>query len=105
MPIQSINPATEEIIETYPELTEEEIESKLDLAHRAFEAWKLTSFDVRRERMLELARLIRSNKDNLAQIATLEMGKPITQSLAEVEKCAWVCEYYAENAEKMAKQN
>lgn len=101
MPIQSINPATEEIIENYPELSEDEVDAKLDVAHRAFEAWKCTSFDFRRERMLELARLLRSNKENLAQIATVEMGKPITQSRAEVEKCAWVCEYYANEAERI----
>lgn len=99
--MQSMNPATEKIIAEYTELTEEELDAKIDIAHRAFEAWKLTSFDFRQERMLELARLFRSNKNELAQIATLEMGKPITQSLAEVEKCAWVCEYYAENAEKI----
>lgn len=99
--MQSINPATEEIIATYPELTEDEIDAKLDIAQRAFEAWKLTTFDVRKERMIELARLLRLNKNELAQIATLEMGKPITQSLAEVEKCAWLCEYYGENAEKI----
>ena len=99
--MQSINPATEEVIATYPELTEEELDAKIDIAHRAFEAWKLTSFDFRRERMLELARLFRLNKNELAQISTLEMGKSITQSLAEVEKCALVCEYYAENAEKI----
>lgn len=101
MPIQSINPTTEEILETYTELTEEEVDAKLDVAHRAFEAWKLTSFDVRKERMLELARLLRSNKTNLAELITLEMGQPITQALAQVEKCAWVCEYYAENAERI----
>ncbi len=99
--MQSINPATEEVIAQYPELNEEELEAKLDVAHRAFSAWKQSNMDFRRERMVELARLLRSNKNELAQIATLEMGKPITQSMAEVEKCAWVCEYYAENAEKM----
>lgn len=98
--MQSINPATEEVIAQYPELLEEDLDAKIDLAHRAFEAWKFTSFDIRRERMLELARLLRANKNELAQIATLEMGKPITQARAEVEKCALVCEYYAENGEK-----
>ncbi len=99
--MQSINPSTEEVIAEYPELNEDELDAKIDVAHRAFQAWKQSNFDFRRERMLELARLVRSNKNELAQIATLEMGKPITQSLAEVEKCAWVCEYYAENAEKI----
>lgn len=100
MPIQSINPTTEEILETYTELTEDEIDEKIDIAHRAFEAWKRTSFEVRKERMLELARLLRSNNAELAKLITLEMGQPITQALAQVEKCAWVCEYYAGNAEK-----
>ena len=63
-------------------------------------SWKETSFGQRSKLMMNAADVLRRNKEDYSRLMTLEMGKPIAQSRAEVEKCAWVCEYYADNAEK-----
>src|SRR3989338_8129775 len=102
--MKSINPFTEEVIAEYKELNSEEIEQRLVLAENAFGAWRKTNFVERKEKMLVLARLLREQKREMAEIATREMGKPITQSIAEVEKCAMLCEYYAQNAEYILKE-
>lgn len=101
MPLQSINPTTGKIIATFQELTDEQINEKIETAHRAFQAWKSATFDHRKSRLLELANILRVNKEILAKMATEEMGKPIQQARAEVEKCVWVCEYYAQEGEKI----
>ena len=99
--MRSINPATEEIIAEYHELSSDQVEAKLALADSAFRDWKQTSFSERKEKMLALSELLKEKKREMGEIATREMGKPITQAMAEVEKCATVCEYYAQNAQKM----
>ena len=99
MPITSINPATDEVLETMEETTLTEIERILDRSRAAFLEWRETSFAHRATYMGEAARILRARKAEFARAMTLEMGKPITQSEAEVEKCAWVCDYYAEHAE------
>ena len=100
MPIQSLNPATEEVTKTFKELTDDQIEQKLAKAQSAFESWRKTSFEQRAELMNKLAKILKDDAREIGEIMTLEMGKPITQGIAECEKCGWVCEYYAENAEK-----
>ncbi|MGE5458640.1 MAG: NAD-dependent succinate-semialdehyde dehydrogenase [Methanococcaceae archaeon] len=104
MSIQSINPATEEVIKSYEEFTVEEITDAIEQAHREFLHWRTTSYDQRRKLMLRAADILDQEKEKYGTILTLEMGKPIRQALAEVEKCAWVCRYYAENAEKLLKE-
>ena len=101
MPLQSINPTTEEVVATYTELSDGDVDTKLARAEEAFGVWKRTSFAQRKEKMLRLAQLLKQNGREIGMIATQEMGKPIIQAKAEVEKCAWVCEYYAENAEQI----
>ena len=101
MSIQTINPATGKLIKTYEEFTNEEIVSVIDEAHSEFLSWRETGFQQRAKLMNNAARVLRENKIKYAEMMTLEMGKPISQSIAEVEKCAWVCEYYAENAESI----
>ena len=98
MPIQSINPATEEILATYDEMSDAEIERALEQAQRAFERWRTSSFEERAEKLTNAARYLREHKTELGRLATLEMGKPLAQAEAEVEKSAWGCEYYAEHA-------
>lgn len=93
------NPATGAPLATYPAHTGEEIESLLARAVAAFEAHSRTSFAERSEKMARLADLLEAQAGELAALMTAEMGKPITQSRAEVEKCALVCRYYAEHAE------
>lgn len=100
MPLISINPTTGETIHEFTELTPEQIEAKLALAHAAFQDWRNKSFAERAEKMHAVAEVLRTNAEKYGMVATSEMGKPITEAKAEVEKCALVCDYYAENAEK-----
>ncbi|OGH65236.1 MAG: succinate-semialdehyde dehydrogenase [Candidatus Magasanikbacteria bacterium RIFCSPHIGHO2_01_FULL_41_23] len=99
MPLISINPATGEKISEIPELTSEQIQTKLALGDDTFQKWRETDFAERAAKMKRLAEILRANAQKYGEIMTREMGKPITAARAEVEKCAWVCEYYAENAE------
>ena len=103
MTFQTINPANEEVLETYEELNASEINKKLEKAHLAFADWRKTSFEKRSSLMKNAANILRVNKEKYARLMSLEMGKPISQAIGEVEKCAWVCEYYAENAENQLK--
>ncbi len=101
MPIQSKNPATEEVIRTYEEVTDAELEHKLALAEKAFQVWKNTSFTERAKLFQKMSNYLKEHKEALGDLATLEMGKLKLAGQAEVEKCATCCEYYAENAEKI----
>ena len=98
--LQSVNPANLQTIKTYLQMQPSEVNRILDITNSAFEEWKDTSFDHRSRLMMKAADVLRKNKEEYSKLMTLEMGKPISQSRAEVEKCVWVCEYYAENAEK-----
>ena len=98
--IISKNPYTGEEIASVKEFTKKEIDNALDAANNRFESWKKTDFKDRSKLMLQAAVELKTNKKEYAETITREMGKPISQSIAEVVKCAWVCEYYAENAEK-----
>lgn len=100
MPLISINPTTGETIREFTELTPEQIEVKLALAHSAFQDWKNKGFAERAEKMRKVAEVLRTNAEKYGLVATLEIGKTIKEAKAEVEKCALVCDYYAENAEK-----
>jgi succinate-semialdehyde dehydrogenase / glutarate-semialdehyde dehydrogenase len=99
MSIQSIDPATGEVLETFQPTSPAEIELILAAAHTAFLEWRTVGFSARSERMREAARVLRAGKAEHARTMTLEMGKPIVQAEAEVDKCAWACEYYADHAE------
>src|SRR5918996_3266516 len=99
MNIQSINAATDEVLETFQELTTSDIDRILKAAYAAFHEWRSRPFGDRAEKMREAARILRTGKQKYARTMALEMGKPIVQGEAEVEKCAWVCDYYAEHAE------
>ncbi len=100
MSLTSVNPATEEPITTYEEHDEEDIERALRTAVDRFEEWKNRSLN-ERSRLIETAgEVLRENKRRYAEIMTREMGKPISQSIAEVEKCAWVCDHYAKFASR-----
>jgi acyl-CoA reductase-like NAD-dependent aldehyde dehydrogenase len=100
MPFESINPATEKALATYEESSPAEVEAALADAQRAFETWRDTSFAERSARLRAVAATLRGDQARLAALITAEMGKPIAESEAEIEKCAWNCEYYAENAER-----
>ena len=101
MPFESINPATGERLETFAPSSESQIDATLNTAREAFLAWRATTYGERAEALHRVAAYLRAHKAPLARIATLEMGKPIVESEAEVEKCAWNCDFYAEHAERM----
>jgi succinate-semialdehyde dehydrogenase/glutarate-semialdehyde dehydrogenase len=98
MPIASINPATGETIETFEPLSESQISEKLQHAADTFSSYRSTTFADRERWMLGAAEILETEKQNFARLMTLEMGKPIKGAVGEVEKCAWVCRYYAETA-------
>ena len=104
MAIETINPANNKIIKTFENLDDTSVGKILESANNTFLKWSETTFEYRANKILQVAEVLRKNKNKYAETMTLEMGKPIIQSLAEVEKCAWVCEYYAENAEAMLKK-
>lgn len=99
MTIKSINPATEEILHSYPILEDDILEQYINQAELRFRTWKKTTFAHRAALLSKAAELLQERKEPYGRLATLEMGKPIEQSYAEIEKCAWVCEYYAQHAE------
>jgi succinate-semialdehyde dehydrogenase / glutarate-semialdehyde dehydrogenase len=99
MPIASIDPRNGETLETFAALTDKEIDGKLEAAHRAFLSWRHVSFAERAKPMLQAAAILEKEKDALGAMMTLEMGKTLASAVAEVQKCAWGCRYYAEHAE------
>jgi succinate-semialdehyde dehydrogenase / glutarate-semialdehyde dehydrogenase len=98
MVMQSINPATEEVVESFQEFSTSQIDAALQQAHDAQRRWRLTSFGDRAAILQAAARVLRGQKPRWAGLATLEMGKPIVEAEAEIEKCAWNCDFYAERA-------
>jgi len=100
MAIASINPATGEILKTFEPLNENEIDRKLDLALKTFQTYRQTSFAERSAAMQKAADLLEKEKAEFGRIMTTEMGKPLWAAAEEAAKCAWVCRYYAENAER-----
>src|SRR5690242_1634244 len=99
MSIQSVNPWTGDVLESFAETTPAELERTLARAHAAFLEWREVPFGERAARMRRAAAILRARKSDDARTMALEMGKPIAQGEAEAEKCAWVCDYYAEHAE------
>ena len=100
MTLISTNPATGDLIETFDEMTIDECHSIVCAADSAFKKWRRTNFTLRRSCLTKLAELLRARADIFAKHMALEMGKPLAQGKTEVEKCAWVCEYYANNGEE-----
>ena len=96
--IKSINPYTNEIIEKFKQDSKSSVNKKVKLADKTFQTWSRTNFERKKTLMLQLAKELKQNKKDYALAITREMGKPITQAIAEIEKCASVCEYYANNA-------
>src|SRR2546428_1875840 len=100
MTIASTNPATGETLKTFPPDSDAVIEQKLEKAASAAKQWRRTSFAERAQRMSRAAALLEQRQKELGRLITIEMGKPIKASMAEVKKCALVCRYYAEHAEE-----
>lgn len=100
MKFPAIDPSTGETLVVYPGHSSNEVEVKLGNAAKAQKQWSAWSFSERKKIMKRVASILRRRKKEFATLMTEEMGKPIAQSIAEVEKCAWACEHFAENAEK-----
>lgn len=100
MSFQSINPATNETLKSFPMLSEQETRQAIRTADEAFQKWRHTSFDRRKEAVLRFAEQLRGNTDEFAQLITLEMGKRISESRREIVYCAEIAEFYANGAEK-----
>lgn len=97
--LTSTDPYTLQEISNIPELTDVEIAQKIVHSGEQFNTYRKTSLARRREHMLKAASILRDRKQKYARIITLEMGKLISESVSEVEKCAWVCEFYADHAD------
>jgi succinate-semialdehyde dehydrogenase / glutarate-semialdehyde dehydrogenase len=100
MPLESINPATSKKIHSYPAASAASVSEALTAASAAFAGWSRTGFKERARLMRVGAQILRESKEEWARLMAEEMGKPVTQGRAEAEKCAWACEYFADNAEK-----
>jgi succinate-semialdehyde dehydrogenase/glutarate-semialdehyde dehydrogenase len=100
MAIESVNPATGETLKKFEPLTIQQIDQKLQLAANVFRDYRRTAFADRERMMLKAAETLKARKDEYARLMTLEMGKPIKAAVQEVEKCEWVCRYYAEHARR-----
>ena len=99
MSFTAIDPTNGEVLSSYPDNSADEVDRILSAAHAAHLAWRDTPISERIERLRTLGALLRERKGEYGLLMTTEMGKPLGQAVAEAEKCAWVCDYYAENAE------
>jgi succinate-semialdehyde dehydrogenase/glutarate-semialdehyde dehydrogenase len=100
MAIATINPATGQTIKRFEALTDAEVDRKIQRAAEAFPTFSKLSFADRGKMMMRAAEILEAEKDSLAHLMTLEMGKTLRSAVDEAVKCAWVCRYYAENAER-----
>lgn len=103
MDIETINPATEEIINRYPEMTSQASYACINKINEAYLTWSKTSFKHRQALMLKAAKVLKKNRVKYATLITHEMGKLIKESLAEIDKCVLCCEHYALNAQDYLK--
>jgi len=101
--MKSINPFNNLLIAEYDEMSELAIENTIEKSFISWQSWKKKSFSYRSELMKKAAAVLRKNKNEYARLITLEMGKLIGESISEVEKCAMVCDYYADHTESMLK--
>src|SRR5688500_17773287 len=100
MAIESVNPATGETLKIYDEMTPQQTAAAVAEAYAAWKAWRQTPSAERSRRMKKAAGILRARKDEFAKLMALEMGKPLKQGIAEAEKCALGCDYYADHAEE-----
>jgi len=99
MNFKSINPYNNETVGTYEGISDEMLTEKLTNSENAFASWRSVPLADRSKLMVNAGKVLRENVEEYAQMITLEMGKPITEARTEINKCAWVCDYYASNAE------
>ena len=100
MSIQTVNPFTNKVVNSFEEMTDAAVDSAVAKAHKVYESWKKTSYAERAELLHKVANLMREKKELLARMATLEMGKLIAQAEGEIELSAKIFDYYADHAEQ-----
>ena len=100
MAIETLNPANGELLKTFPEMEPAEVDRVLTAALAAQRAWARLPFAERAKPMRKAAQLLRERAQEYGRLMAVEMGKPLKDGAAEVTKCAWVCEYYADQAEQ-----
>src|SRR6204780_4214854 len=100
MAIATVNPATGETLKTFEPLSDAQLEEKLQRAVRVFGEFRQTTFADRATKMVKAAEILEADKEKLGRVMTIEMGKTYRSAVDEAAKCAWVCRYYAEHAEK-----
>jgi succinate-semialdehyde dehydrogenase/glutarate-semialdehyde dehydrogenase len=98
--MKSVNPATGEVLRTFEEISDAALDGKLGLAAATFRTWRKVPFAERARLMVRAAEVLEQRKDHWGRLMTSEMGKTLKSAVAEAEKCAWACRYYAENAER-----
>lgn len=98
--ITSVNPTTGETIQEYPEMSFKEVSDTIGQVHEAFLHWRKTDFATRAALMRQTGQTLRDRAAEYSRLMAQEMGKPVKDGRAEVEKCAWTCDYYADNAER-----
>jgi succinate-semialdehyde dehydrogenase/glutarate-semialdehyde dehydrogenase len=98
--LKSINPATEKLFAEFKEVDLSSVEEIISKSSVSQKEWSQVDIKVRSKIIFNISTLITKNKESYARIITSEMGKPISEAIGEVEKCVWLCEYYAENASK-----
>jgi succinate-semialdehyde dehydrogenase/glutarate-semialdehyde dehydrogenase len=98
--LQSIDPATGELVASYDEMSDAELASTVDCVHAGWLRWRETDFAERTARMVALADVLAAQRDELSRLMALEMGKPLPEGLAEVDKCIWLCRYTSEHGER-----
>ena len=104
MAIETVNPATGKMEKSFNEMSESEVMELIGKGKEAFGKWKNVPYEERKRLLKNAASILREKKYDYGRILTLEMGKPVVQSIAEVEKCALACDYYADNGEKILKE-
>lgn len=97
--MKSINPMNGNLLKEYQKHSNEEISNLIDQSHSAFLDWRESSFSSRSKVLIKTREVLLERKEKLAELIADEVGKPISEGVSEIEKCSWVCEYYAKNAE------
>ncbi len=100
MPLKSTNPYDGSLIASYDQISENNLEELLNKSSEQWLEWRASPFNIRKSLLGAVGKLLLERKDQYAALITREMGKPIKESRSEIEKCAWVCEYYSENAQR-----
>ncbi len=101
--MKSINPYTDSVVYTHQAFSDKDIETAINQSNKAYQVWRYMPIHERVEYIHALSEVLKTHKEEWGKVMTKEMGKPISQSIAEIEKCAWVCNYYAKNAEMLLK--